>query len=373
MRSSALLAALVVGVASAPAAASNGAKPRTLVQWDDVPCMTLVDRSQDAVLHLEYAIANEDTDLTADEVADSRTHQFFATCRTSMPLDELPSWITTADVDAAMLKALLPNPVPEAQILEGNAEWSDCWTRITADDERRPITFEMAEAGVDWDTSALAPGAYTVHGYTYEPAVNIWTQRPGVVKVHDGDRDAAGPAAAITTGELSLYRDSVAMIEGCVDAPAGTTMTAEWTFANQPTPEWNAFATDVAVDGDAFAVEFDPPDALIDGTAALRATFTSPSGQRYTTMMANMIIVLDLDDPGCAGSGFIDDPCDESEGTAPSGTESTGSEPQSGESGCTCANDPTKRGNPWLAAFVVLAASATVGRRRWLAPPRRSS
>jgi len=355
------LAALVVGLAPAPVLAANGAKQRTLVQWGAPPCMTLVDRSRAPVLHLEYSIANEDTDLTSDEVADSRTHQFFATCRTSVPLDVLPSWITTTDVDAALTKALITNPVPPAQILEGNAEWAECWTRITADDERRPITFAMADAGVDWDTSALAPGAYTVHGYTYEPAVNLWVQRPGVVKVHDGDPDAAGPAAAITTGELTLYRDGVGQIEGCVDAPAGTTMIFEWAVANEPTPQWVAFATQEPVDGDGFAVAFDPPEAIVGGTAAVRATFTSPDGRSYTTMMRDMIVVLDLDDPACAGSGFIDDPCDESDSTADAGTESSAGEQQMGESSCACANDPTRRGHPWLAG---LAMFATIRRRR---------
>jgi hypothetical protein len=363
----AALAALVTALLPAPALAGNGTKLRTLVQWSAAPCMTLVDRSQDPLLHLEYSIANEDTDVTSDEVADSRTHQFFATCRTSLPLDVLPSWITPLDVDAALTKALITDELSPEQILESNAEWADCWNRITPDDARRPITFAMADTGVEWDTSALAPGAYTVHGYTYEPAINLWAQRPGVVKVHDGDPDAAGPAAAITTGELSLYREGVAQIEGCVDAPAGTTMTVEWALASEPTPEWVAFATDAAVEGDAFAVEFDPPDELVGGTAAIRATFTSPDGERYTTMMANMIIVLDLDDPGCAGSGFIDTPCDESDSTAAAGTDSSAGEPQMGESSCACANGPTRRHPSWLAALVVLAAAGTVGRRRWSA------
>jgi hypothetical protein len=369
----AFLAALVLALAPASVRAANGAKQRTLVQWDTAPCMTLVDRAIDPTLHLEYTIANEDTALTSDEVADSRTHQFFATCRTSLPLDVLPSWITPTDVDAALTKALITTPVPSAQILEDNTEWMDCWQRITADDDRRPITFAMADAGVDWDTSALAPGAYTVHGYTYEPAVNLWAQRPGVVKVHDGDPDAAGPAAAITTGELSLFRDGIAQIEGCVDAPAGTTVSAQWIFADDPSAQWVAFVSDAPVDGDAFALEFDPPEELVDGIAAVRATFTSPDGRSYTTMMPAMIIVLPLADPGCAGSGFIDEPCDESESTAVSGTEPTAGEHQSGESSCACANDPSQRGNRWLGAFVVAAAAATVGRRRWPADRSRRS
>src|SRR5688572_6975345 len=97
--------AALVGVATvlAPLSvlAGNGAKPRTLVDWNDAPCMTLVDRSQDALVHLAYDVPNEDVGVTPDEVEDSRTHQFFATCRTAVPLDILPSWITPTDVAAA--------------------------------------------------------------------------------------------------------------------------------------------------------------------------------------------------------------------------------------------------------------------------------
>ncbi|HET6584849.1 MAG TPA: hypothetical protein VFG69_15430 [Nannocystaceae bacterium] len=376
----AVLVGCAVAVTPMSVLAGNGAKPRTLVQWNDVPCMTLVDRSQQPVLHLDYDIPSEDVGVTPDEVDDSRTHQFFTTCRTSVPLDILPSWITPADVAAATAKALLPNPVPPSQILEGNADWADCWTRITADDDRRPITFEMAAAGVDWDTSGLVPGAYTVHGYTYEPALNLWVQRPGVVKIHDGDPDAAGPAAAITTGELSLYRDEVAQIEGCVDAPAGTTVTAEWTPADELTPEWTAFVSDAPIDGDAFALAFTPPEEIFGGTAAVRATFSSPSGRSYTTMMAAMIVVLDVDAPGCdTGGGFVDDPCgesdggseagSESEGTAATGTESPEDEHTDDGSGCACANDRSPARDRGLVVFVALAVSATVGRRRCPAAP----
>jgi hypothetical protein len=354
------LAAAALALSPTVARAGNGAKPRTLVQWGEPACMTLVDRSQDPVVHLDYSIEQQDTDVTLDEVADSRTHQFFATCRTSAPLDPLPMWITTADVDAAMMKSLLGNPVAEAQILAGNPEWEACWTRITADDDRRPITFVMAEAGVDWDTTAFERGAYTVHGYTYEPAVNVWAQRAGVVKVHDGDPDAAGPAAAFTTGEQTLYRDGVAWIEGCVDAAVGSTFTAQWAFANEPTPEWIDVVTE-AVDGDAFAFEFDPPDELAGGTAALRATFTSPDGRSYTTVMSRMIVVLEIDDPGCTEAGFIDDSCDESEGTAATGTETTAEEHERDATGCACASGRPLRRDAGL--FMLLFMSL-VSRRR---------
>jgi len=344
---------VLLALAPLPAWAGNGTKLRTLVQWPDAPCMTLVDRTQSAVLHLDYAIPNEDTDVTSDEVADSRTHQFFATCRTSLPLDVLPTWITAADVDAATTKGLVTVAIPPVQILETNEAWAGCWTRIVADDERRPITFAMADAGVDWDTSTLPPGAYTVHGYTYEPAVNLWVQRPGVVKVHDGDPDAAGPAAAITTGELSLYRDGVAQIEGCVDAPAGTTVTAEWTAADRPELEWVPFVVDAPVEGDAFTLELEAPEGLVERWGAVRATFTAPDGRGYSTMMPAMITVLPQDDPGMCGAGFIDQPCAETEDG--DGSESSGSPGEvEGSAGCACANDRSSGHAGWWLAVLLL-------------------
>ena len=43
--------------------------------------MTIVDRTVDAKLVLNYTIPYEDTEGTSDEVADSRRHQFLAFCR----------------------------------------------------------------------------------------------------------------------------------------------------------------------------------------------------------------------------------------------------------------------------------------------------
>ena len=39
--------------------------------------------------------------------------------------------------------------------------------RVTADAERRPITFAEAAKGFDWDTSGIASGGYIVQGYTW--------------------------------------------------------------------------------------------------------------------------------------------------------------------------------------------------------------
>ena len=74
------------------------------------------------------------------------------------------------------------------------------WTRITADDERRPITYEAAKEPVLWDTTGLPVGPQIVYGYTWEPLINLWSRRMGVVQVVDDlDLAASPPALAVST------------------------------------------------------------------------------------------------------------------------------------------------------------------------------
>ena len=83
LRSSCILVGLLLAATlSGVAYAGNGVHPRTPVVWsEDTPCMTVVDRSQAVSLSLDYTIPYEDTEVTPDEVADSRRHQFIALCR----------------------------------------------------------------------------------------------------------------------------------------------------------------------------------------------------------------------------------------------------------------------------------------------------
>src|SRR5688500_3882464 len=93
----------LVGVIAAPLAASaaNGLEPRTPVAWpDSTPCLTVVDRQQEAMLHMAYGVPYEDVDVTVDEVADSRRHQFVAFCRDHSREEFLPIWLTWKDVEA---------------------------------------------------------------------------------------------------------------------------------------------------------------------------------------------------------------------------------------------------------------------------------
>ncbi len=79
-----------------------------------------------------------------------------------------------------------PAPIGDEDVLETNSVYKDCFVRITPDDARRPITFAEAMQPVVWDTAGLAAGAWRIDGYTWEPELNRWSRRPGVVHVVDG-------------------------------------------------------------------------------------------------------------------------------------------------------------------------------------------
>lgn len=241
-----LLAAALGGCVAVPAVAfaGNGLEPRTPVDWpDDAACLTVVDRSESAMVHMDYGIPFEDPEITPDEVADSRRHQFIAFCRDHSREEFLPIWLSWKDVDAAAAKALIdPMLLEDENVLETSTVWKDCWFRITPDDARRPITFAEAMKGVDWDTTALAAGAYVVQGYTWEPTFNIYSQRPGIVHVVDGpDLAAVGPAAAVSTVIDFMFAEDTLMLEGCTRALPGSTLSGYWSHTGGAL-EWMPFA-----------------------------------------------------------------------------------------------------------------------------------
>ena len=76
-RSFAVLAALTALTAASSAEASD-ARPRATVIWpEDGACATVVDRSQNPVVHFEYAASMEDLVLDPGEIETGRRFQFF--------------------------------------------------------------------------------------------------------------------------------------------------------------------------------------------------------------------------------------------------------------------------------------------------------
>lgn len=341
---------LVALIAPATAYAGNMTHPRTPVVWNDVPCATLVDRSTTAVWHLDYDIPYEDLQVSDDEVADSRTHQFFALCRDNSPQAYLPRWITGADIQSAADKQLIdPATVDPADVFETSTEWEGCWFRINGDAERLPISDASAAAGVDWDLTGIPAGGYVFGGYTWEPPINIWMQRPGFVKIHDGDPDAAPPVVAITTGELVLEQGGAAAVEGCVDAMDGATLTAYWALAESGDVDWTAFVEDAPVEGSQFAIELTAPPELVGDTGMLRVDVQDPMGRSFSAFGIELVIVISptgADD--CEGGGFVQGPdCPSTDGgTADAGATTSGVPATSGAVGESGTGDSSGDSTP---------------------------
>jgi MYXO-CTERM domain-containing protein len=370
------------------AAAGNGAHPRTPVDWTDAPCMTIIDRSQDPIHALSYAIPFEDTDVTPDEVVDSRTHQFFGFCRDRHLEDILPGWITEANVIAAGANGLGdPSIVDlELEVLENAPDWAGCWTRITNDDERRPITFAAAAEPVMWDTSTLAAGTWSVDGYTYEPWFNLWSPHPGVFKiVDDPDPAASPPAAALTFFEQTVSINEEASITGCVDAMPGSTMRLSWSNGNiNGEPNWEVFSADIPAARGSFDLPFAPPLAAASNSVMIRLEIVDPIGRAWTAYSREYIAVVDeVGETGCDdGGSFVSNPCDDGGSGSESGLESGDSGTDSSDSngstgpsfsddgndagGCSCSTPgPSGLGMLGMISMIGLAFVGRVRRTKW--------
>jgi MYXO-CTERM domain-containing protein len=350
-------------LAPAVAHAGNGAHPRTPVDWSGAPCMTIIDRNQGAVYSLSYGIPYEDTALTPDEVSNSRTHQFFAYCRDRHLEDILPGWITEADVQDAVTMGLgtIDLVDPELDVLENAPDWAGCWSRITEDADRRPITFEAAAEPVPWDTSMLPAGTYVVDGYTYEPWYNLWTPHPGVFKIVDDPDPAANPpAAALTFGTEPVEWGTEVPISGCIDAMDGATMTLSWSNGNiNGEPNWLAFAEDLPAPTGTFDVTFVPPIEAASNSVMIKLDIVDPMNREWTAYSRAYLPVIDeVGDEGCdSGGSFVGNPCgtdtDTGAGESDGGSESGPATTDAGAQGCSCSSGAPRNG--WmLGVFGVL-------------------
>lgn len=323
MRVAAACLALAVLTTAGAASASNGTKPRTPVAWPDDACATTIDRSTTPTLHFAYEVPFEDLGpLSDDEVADSRTHQFFAFARLDYAAvgtaQRLPPWITLADIERAALvdPEVVPEQIASADVLESTPRFAAAeWTRVTADDARVPISRAQAALGVDWALATVAPGVYTVWGYTWEPLGNLWSPRPGFVKVTDGDADAAGPAIALLDDDAVLTIGEPHAVLGCADVPPGTTVTLDWGVVDGPIePEWEPLLVDAPIDGGALELAAVLPEhAEGDGPGLtlvrLRATVVAPDGRRHVAYSPNVHEVeVGAAAPDAAGCGCTSTP-----------------------------------------------------------------
>ncbi|MEX1362909.1 MAG: hypothetical protein AB1Z98_07275 [Nannocystaceae bacterium] len=309
-RSSLLLALVLAPVLPAPAAhAANGLRPRTPAVFENVACVQTV--TQGEVLNLEYSVPYDDLERTPEELPDTRVHQFFAFSRTRYDFS-FPIYINQSDFDRSAANGDQTVEYTADDILESSSLWpAGTWVRITADDARVPITAAQAAMGVTWDTSSVAPGTWMVAGYTWEPEKNLWSPRFGAVRVVDpASPEATGPTVFMPRQDgLLANRGEPMAVQGCIEAPEGSTLTASWgTIAGGSggvgEPEWVPFVEDEPVQTGELALEFVAP-AEAGGTVKLRVEITDPDGRSYVAFTPTTIAVVgevvETDDDGGGG------------------------------------------------------------------------
>jgi MYXO-CTERM domain-containing protein len=324
---------LLVATLPLTAEAANALRPRTPATFPtDVPCVQTVQKGD--VLHIDYAVPLDDTELTDDELPDSRRHQFFAFAQQRFDF-RLPLWINQSDYDRAEANGDVAQ-YADAPILESDASWpAGTWVPITPDDPRLPITMAQAAMGVDWDTTDAPPGTWLVAAYTWEPEQNLWSHRFGAVRIVDAaDPDATGPTVMLQLESSPIVNVGDAYAPtGCVEAPAGSTLTASWGLVDGALePQWVPFVEDVPVETGPLDLELVPPAEAV-GSVKLRVEITDPEGRSYVAYSPAVIGVL-----GSAGDDGAEDEGGDDEGDG-------------GGGGCRLGASP---GSPAWLALVVL-------------------
>lgn len=338
-RSSIFLALAGVLVPSL-ARAANGLRPRTPAVFPSVPCVQTIAPGD--ALHIEYTVPYDDVELTVDELPDSRRMQMFAFARQRYDF-AFPVWITQADYDRAEANGDITRELGPDDILESSAPWpAQTWLRLMPDDARVPITAEQAAMGVDWDTTDVAPGTWFVAAYTWEPENNLWSPRFGAVRIEDpSDPDAAGPTVFLPRDNgLVATRGEPLILSGCVQAPAGSTITASWgTIEGVDEPQWIPFLEDEPVESGELSLEFVAP-AAAGVTVKVRVEITDPADRRYTAFTPTTIAVIgDVAEDDSSGGGGED---------------------QDGGGGCGCSTESPAPGG----ALLGLGLLSLLGLRR---------
>jgi MYXO-CTERM domain-containing protein len=338
-----LIISTVAAVAAVAAAyardgrAANQNRPPTVALFPDPVCLAVVDRSTDPVFHLEYDVAMDDLVKSPDEVSDGRTLQFFAFRRQFT--QALPNWITQDDVDRARAAPATGDfDVEPGEILATSSAWpTDQWARIVADDARLPISKAQAGMGVDFDTTGLDAGAWVIAGYTFDPELNAWSLRAGGIHVLDGpDPASAPPAIFLPQDDAVAQPGDEYSLDACVSAASGSVVTASWArFEGNVEPEWHEFATDDAVTGSTYTVQWTVPETCGSTDVKLRVEIRDPAGNTYVAYTPGSVRVLGDPDAAACTEAPPDDP------------------------GCSC-----RAGNTSPAAAWVLALPAIRRRRR---------
>lgn len=359
------------------ASASNGAGVRTPPIFPQAACITDVNRSEDPVFHLDIGLAREDFMVTEDEPPDSRRFQFFMVCEdVHRDFLELPDWITVAEAEDAIARGTLAEMPPDEEILERRPDLAGCVYPMNPSTARMPITCAATGEGLDFDTTELPAGNYVVRGYTYEPPLNLWSVRRGVVRIYD-DAEAPLPSAGLRSPSLDgmqLRPGSPFSIQGCaVDTCDVQLQYASLIDIGTDDEVWETFAT---VGAGEFDVAFDPPETLVGQPLLFRAV-ADPSGSTpWIDHAEGTALVFGDDNESDQPFGEPLEICGlydpEIEPPAPAAAgeltcsepEEEGPEPPSDRAGCACALHGPESTSGTRAGWLFLALLALGTRRR---------
>ena len=253
--------------------------------------------------------------------------------------------------------------------------WANC--ALALNKKRIPITCEATEESRDFSVGMLPPGNYVLRGYTFEPAVNVWTERRGVVQFRADDQPQ--PVVALMSpprADWQAYENDGFELVGCMDGPPGTKVRIQW--ASLIAQEWKPLAHLDAAEG-SFSLQFEFPKEAVNQPLVFRGIATAPSGEKWIGYAPGTLLVL----PGAGQSDPADPPpsvdaCDlYGEGTTgvAEGPSSGGSTADTGRtasprpketgapaSGCRCR---AGRGQPAV-SFLLLTLCA------WVRPRKQS-
>jgi hypothetical protein len=239
------LALAVASIAAAVGPVSAHFGPAEPPDFGTPECIVVADLRTTPEITLSYELGFDDTEPEIGHIIieGSKTHQFFAwrgTVIPTLPRYEyrpyaggetklLPLWMNLDDLmraDAANDPSV--NPDFHASnigndVLRLRADLAGEFVEVSTTPPRVPITIEQAMKGVHWNLTGVAPGVYQIVSYTFSPPFNAWEPRPGVVKVIDGVVDT--PAVTLESIDGMSYSGQGWRVTGCVDTPAGSTVT----------------------------------------------------------------------------------------------------------------------------------------------------
>lgn len=320
-----LVLAAVVGLLPSTALAANQMRPRSPAIFEDTPCITTVDKAvDDPVLHYDYAVGYDDTMLTPEELADSRTMQFLAIAEQRWDF-KLPMFINQGDYDRSLANGDITMMFTDDDIFANTTLWSpESWVRITPDDARVPITMAQAEMGFDWDVTDVNVGTWMVSAYTFEPELNLWSFRFGAVRIVDSSAPDQRPGPSVFLQDADTLTANVGetyTIPGCIHADAGSTYAVSYgVIEGIDEPSWiELFADAPVVNGD-IRVDFDPPAELASASVKIRIDVQDAMGGSYTAYSPSRIDIACSEGCGEESSGGFETDT----GDATSSDESTG-------------------------------------------------